>query len=37
VITTILTGQQAVGIALSNSEKYIYFTTAKNTVNKLAL
>ncbi|MBD1365114.1 hypothetical protein IDJ77_14930 [Mucilaginibacter sp. ZT4R22] len=37
VITTILTGQQVVGIALSNSEKYIYFTTAKNTVNKFAL
>jgi hypothetical protein len=36
-ITTILTGQQVVGITLSNSEKYIYFTTAKNTVNKLAL
>ena len=36
-ITTVLTGQQVVGIALSNSEKYIYFTTAKNTVNKFAL
>lgn len=36
-ITTILTGQQVVGIALSNSEKYVYFTTAKNTINKLAL
>jgi hypothetical protein len=36
-ITTILNGQQVVGIALSNSEKYIYFTTSKNTVNKLAL
>jgi hypothetical protein len=36
-ITTILTGQQVVGVALSNSEKYIYFTTANNTINKLAL
>jgi hypothetical protein len=36
-IKTILTGQHVVGIALSNSEKYIYFTTTTNTVNKLAL
>ncbi|MDB5287034.1 MAG: hypothetical protein JWR05_1983 [Mucilaginibacter sp.] len=38
-IKTILSGQHAVGIALSNSEKYLYFTTGSeyNTINKLTL
>ncbi|TFF33284.1 hypothetical protein [Mucilaginibacter psychrotolerans] len=36
-IITVLNGQQVAGITLSNSEKYIYFTTTNKTVNKLAL
>jgi DNA-binding beta-propeller fold protein YncE len=38
-IKTILSGQHAMGVALSNSEKYLYFTTGSeyNTINKLTL
>lgn len=37
-IKTILSGQNATGIALSNSEKYLYFTSGVNkTINKLTL
>jgi hypothetical protein len=36
-IKTILSGQNVSGIALSNSEKYIYYSTGNNTINKLAL
>ena len=35
-IKTILSGANVVGIGLSNSEKYLYFT-ARNTLNKLKL
>ncbi|MBE9583768.1 hypothetical protein IM792_04850 [Mucilaginibacter sp. JRF] len=36
-ITTLLSNPKAACIALSNSEKYIYFTTTQSTVGKLAL